>query len=182
MLVGLNAAYSFFGGAILAWGIIAPALVTTGKAFGTPYSADYPGWMNYMGVVLDDPVNRPSPRYWLIWPGTMLLLCGSFAEVFANYRTLWASAVQISTPIIRRFRRSHNPHVREEDLIDDPAPPHEQVPWWMWSGGIVISCFFTCLVLGLQYKQNVGITIVAIIFGFLFSFIGVESCGRTNIM
>ena len=66
MLTGLNASWSFFGGSVLAWGIIGPALVTTGKAFGTAVSAQYPGYMNYMGMVLDDPVNAPSPRYWLV--------------------------------------------------------------------------------------------------------------------
>ena len=69
----------------------------------------------------------------------------------------------------------------EKDLIYDPAPEHEQVPWWLWSGGIVVSAFFTCVVLGFQYGQNVGVTILSIIFAFIFSFIGAESSGRTNI-
>ena len=67
MLTGLNASWSFLGGSVLAWGIIGPALVTTGKAFGTAMSKDYPGYMNYMGMVMDDPVNAPTPRYWLVW-------------------------------------------------------------------------------------------------------------------
>lgn len=109
----------------------------------------------------------------------MLLLCGSFAELFANYKTLWASLVQILQPIFKVFRRFE---VSEEDLIYDPAPTHEQVPVWMWTGGIVLSTFFTCLVLGLQYGQNVGVSILSVIFGFILSFIGAESCGRTNII
>lgn len=36
--------------------------------------------------------------------------------------------------------------------------------------------------MGLQFQQNVGVTILAIVFAFLFSFIGAESCGRTNII
>lgn len=36
--------------------------------------------------------------------------------------------------------------------------------------------------MALQFKQNVGVTILAIVFAFLFSFIGAESCGRTNII
>lgn len=179
MLTGINASYSFFGGAFLAWGIIAPALITTGKAFGEAVSPEYPGYMNYMGMVLDDPVNAPSPRYWLVWPGTMLLLCGSFAEVAANYKTLWAYLVQAISPVAKRFRRIK---VHEEDLIEDPAPAHEQVPWWMWSGGILLAIFFSCLVLGLQYHQNVGLTLLSIVLAFIFSFIGAESAGRTNII
>jgi len=50
LLTGRNASYSFFGGAIVAWGIIGPALVATGAAFGTPVSPKYPGYMNYMSM------------------------------------------------------------------------------------------------------------------------------------
>jgi len=108
----------------------------------------------------------------------MLLLCGSFAELGANYKTLWASLVQMLSPVFKIFRKFK---ISEDDLIYDPAPAHEQVPWWMWSGGITISIFFTCIVLGFQYGQNVGVTILSIVFAFIFSFIGAESTGRTNI-
>lgn len=67
MLTGLNASWSFFGGAVLAWGIIGPTLVHYGAASGVPVSPDYPGYINYMNMVLEDPVNNPSPRYWMIW-------------------------------------------------------------------------------------------------------------------
>ena len=79
------------------------------------------------------------------------------------------------------FKPLRRIEIDEKDLIYDPAPPHEQVPVWAWTGGLVISAFFTCLVLGLQYGQNVGISILSIIFAFTFSFIGAESTGRTNI-
>lgn len=49
-----------------------------------------------------------------------------------------------------------------------------QVPAWMWGGGVIISIIFTCLIMGLQFKQNVGVTILAILFAFIFSFIGAE--------
>jgi uncharacterized membrane protein YdcZ (DUF606 family) len=158
--------------------IIAPSLVTTGKAFGTLMNRQFPGYMNYMGMVLEDPVHKPSPRCWLVWPGTILLLCASFSELAANYKTLWASLVSVLQPFIKRLRRVE---VDEKDLIYDPVPPNEQVPWWLWTGGIVFASFLTCLVLGVQYGQNVGVSILAIIFAFLFSFIGTESAGRTNI-
>lgn len=182
MLTGINASYSFYGGAVLAWGIIGPALVTTGKAFGQAYYPEYPEYINFMNMVLEDPVNAPSPRYWLVWPGTMLLLCGSFAEIGANYKTLWAYLQLAINPITRRFGKGGDAKIHDEDLIEDPAPPEEQVPWWMWSGGILFAIFLSCLVLGIQYKQNVGLTILAIVLAFLFSFIGAESAGRTNVI
>jgi uncharacterized oligopeptide transporter (OPT) family protein len=67
ILMGLNASWSFLGGAIIAWGVIGPTLVHYNAAFGEPVSPAYPGWINYMGLVLEDPVNRPSPRYWILW-------------------------------------------------------------------------------------------------------------------
>ncbi len=108
----------------------------------------------------------------------MLLLCASFAELGANYKTLWAALVQALAPRFKYFRKAE---IDEKDLIYDPAPKHEQVPWWLWTGGLVVSAFFTCLVLGLQYGQNVGVTILSIVFAFILSFIGAESSGRTNI-
>jgi len=111
----------------------------------------------------------------------MLLLCGSFAEIAANYKTLWAYAKQTVQPITRLVR-GHESKVDEDDLIYDPAPPEEQVPWWMWSGGILFAIFLSCLVLGLQYQMNVGMTILAIVLAFIFSFIGAESSGRTNVI
>lgn len=181
-LAGRNASYSFWGGAVLAWGIIGPALVTTGAATGDPVSPAFPGYMNYMNMVLTDPVNSPSPRYWLVWPGTMLLLAGSFAELFANYKALYATMVQLFEPLYRIVTRGKNVKVNEEDIIEEPCTPDELVPTWMWGGGIIISIIFTCLIMGLQFKQNVGVTILAIVFAFIFSFIGAESCGRTNII
>lgn len=134
MLVNCNASYSFFGGSVLAWAIIGPLLVHTHKAFGTAVSPLYPGYMNYMGMVMEDPINAPTPRYWLVWPGTMLLLCGSFAEIGANYKTLYASMVSLVEPLFRRFRKQEL-KFDEADLIQEPCDPSELVPMWMWGGG-----------------------------------------------
>ena len=111
----------------------------------------------------------------------MLLLAGSFSEVGANYKTIYASIVQLFEPLFRRFRKSDVKY-DEADLIEEPCTPDELVPMWMWGGGVVLSIIFTCLIMGLQFKQNVGVTILAILFAFIFSFIGAESCGRTNII
>ena len=89
-------------------------------------------------VVLDDPVNAPSPRYWLVWPGTMLLLAGSFAEVAANYRTIYASVAQLFQPLIRRITK-RDAKYDESNVIKEPCSPEEMVPVWMWGGGIVVS-------------------------------------------
>lgn len=131
-------------------------------------------------TVLADPVNAPSPRYWLLWPGTMLLLAGAFAEVFANWKAIYNSFKQLMEPLVLKFRHQ-DVDIDESKLIPEPCTPKELVPLWMWGGGMLISVIFTCIVMGVQWKLNVGQTLIALVFSFIFSFIGAESTGRTNI-
>jgi OPT family oligopeptide transporter len=176
MLTGINASYSFLGGSFLAWAVLGPIIVAKGIAFGTVANKSIPGYMNYMGMTLQDPIHEPSPRYWLIWPGTLMLLCASFAEVACNWRSLYAAMRSACGMLLQRFSK--------DDVVDDvvdPVPEHERVPFWAWGSVLVLSTIVTCVVMGVQFGQNVGVTILAILFSFLFSFIGCESAGRTNI-
>ncbi|KIJ61696.1 hypothetical protein HYDPIDRAFT_31028 [Hydnomerulius pinastri MD-312] len=175
MLTGINASYSFLGGSFLAWAIIGPVI-----AFGIPADESIPGYMNYASMSLADPVNHPSPRYWLVWPGTLMLLCASFAEVGCNWKSVYAAMRSLAGAVGERFQRQPFSE-RPEDEIVDPVPENERVPLWLWGSVLVASIIITCAVMGVQYGQNVGITLLAIVFAFLFSFIGCESSGRTNI-
>jgi len=195
MLTGINASYSFLGGAFLAWAVIGPVIVSKGMAFGqlevTPVNIT--GYMNYMGMELSDPINAPSPRYWLVWPGTLMLLCASFTEVACNWRSLFAAAISayhnLRTHVLAsRISSSSLDSEGDEEKdkaevveIVDPVPANEQVPLWLWGGVLSASIVVTCIVMGVQFGQNVGITILAIMFAFIFSFIGCESSGRTDI-
>lgn len=90
MLVGLNTALSFFGGSVLAWAIIGPALVHNKMAFGTSIVPDDPDWSDYMsfgslGLAASNKVT-PSPRFWLLWPGVLLMIVVSFTELFLQYK------------------------------------------------------------------------------------------------
>ncbi|EIM85193.1 OPT oligopeptide transporter [Stereum hirsutum FP-91666 SS1] len=189
LLVGFNNSASFLGGSVLSWMVIGPALIATGKAFGTPVSSEYPGYISMMNMVLDDPVNQPSPRYWLIWPGTFILLCASFAEVFCNFSSVFTAIHQMLQPILARLRKSPPPSTDsyiksnpESEPIYDPAPPHEQVPSWMWVGGMLLATVVTMIVMSTQFNQNAGVTLLAIIFAFLFSLIGAECSGRVSVI
>ncbi|KAG1732693.1 OPT oligopeptide transporter protein-domain-containing protein [Suillus paluster] len=176
MLTGINASYSFLGGSFLAWAVLGPIIVAKGLAFGTIANPSIPGYMNYMGMSLTDPIHHPSPRYWLIWPGTLMLLCASFTEVACNWRSLYAAIRSACGMLLQRFSKDG-----VVDDIVDPVPEHERVPFWAWGSVLVISTIVTCVVMGVQFGQNVGVTLLAIVFSFLFSFIGCESSGRTNI-
>ncbi|KAG1821375.1 OPT oligopeptide transporter protein-domain-containing protein [Suillus variegatus] len=176
MLTGINSSYSFLSGSFLAWAIIGPVIVHTGKAFGIPADTSIPGQMNYASMSLSDPINHPSPRYWLVWPGTLMLLCTSFTEVACNWKSIYSAARFAIGALSERFS-GHTYEKNDEEEIVDPVPPEDRVPFWLWGGVLVASIVITCSVMGVQYGQNS----LAIVFAFVFSFIGCESAGRTNI-
>lgn len=185
VLSGMNASLSFFGGTVMAWGLIGPLLVRYGEAFGKPLDPDIPGWMSYTSLNLKDPVHAPSPRYWNLWIGIMVMLCASFAEIGMNAPTLYRGMRRAlldnleKIPKTRKFAEKHL--ATGEAAVEDPSPPEQLVPAWMWSTGVLLSIFFSCLVLGLQFHINVGITILSIILAFIFAFIAAQSSGATDI-
>jgi hypothetical protein len=85
MLVGINVSVSFLAGSILAWGIIGPALVHNNMAWGIDMSEDAPNpeqWkgLYYFGSMSKAACNKeyPSPRFWLLWPGVLVMVVVSF--------------------------------------------------------------------------------------------------------
>lgn len=125
----MNASWSFFGGAVLAWGIIAPSLILTGRAVGVPASDDYP-LVSYLSMSFDDVdqlINSPSPRYWLLWPGVLLMLLYSAADVgFGAAGPMYRTIKSI------RWNGGANPlgwlSATGDDVYDDPSPKEDQVP------------------------------------------------------
>ena len=90
MLTGLNTALSFFGGSVLAWAIIGPALIHQKMAFGKAIVPDDPQWGDYMsfgslGLAASNK-ETPSPRFWMLWPGVLLMIVVSFTELFLQYK------------------------------------------------------------------------------------------------
>ena len=66
----------------------------------------------------------------------MLLLAGAFAELFANYKALYATVVELIQPVIQKIFRSRRVLYKDEDVIEEPCSPSELVPTWMWGGGV----------------------------------------------
>jgi uncharacterized oligopeptide transporter (OPT) family protein len=119
MLVTLNSCISFLGGAILAWGIIGPITVSTGLTAGIESS---PGVWNYGSA------KAGTPRYWLLWPGVMIMLCGAIFEMVVNYKPIWEGLKAASLQIYNKIRRRPT---ETEANMDDPARPEDQVPLWV---------------------------------------------------
>lgn len=185
ILSGMNASLSFFGGEVLAWALIGPLTMKYGATFAI-HDPDVPGSFNIRSLKLDDPIGKPSPRYWNLWVGVMIMLCSSFAEVAMNgpmlYRGMRRAFFETAEkfPKTRSFAEKHL-QADVDHVEDDPAPPEEQVPYWAWSIGVLLSIVVSMIVLRLQYQVDPGMTILAVILAFIFSFIAAQSAGATDI-
>lgn len=180
MLSGLNASWSFLGGAVLAWGVIAPSIVKNGLAVGSPHpdNADY---VSYYAMVFSDTdryVDNPSPRYWLLWPGVLLMLVYSFADIFVSLLPFLLK-LRLSSFKALDPRKLMGPRNIEDD--EDKTPYEDRVPVLWWTLGLAASIIVSCSILATQFEMNVGSAILALILGFLFSFIAVQSSGHTDV-
>ncbi|KAF9652330.1 OPT superfamily oligopeptide transporter [Thelephora ganbajun] len=180
MLSGLNASWSFLGGTVLAWGIIAPSLIATGKAVAKPISKEYP-LFSITSLSFKNPevfLEKPSPRYWLLWPGVLIMLLYSFTDVFLSVLPSLISLIQNHGSINWRswFKKGD---LDPED--EDQTPMEDRVPTLWWTGGLAISTIGSIAILSTLFHFNVGEAILALVLGFLFSFIGVQSAGQTDV-
>jgi hypothetical protein len=79
--------YHPVGGAVLAWGIIAPSLIKTGVAVSSHPYDEFPELASNMGMVfanIERYTESPSPRYWLLWPGVFIMIVYSFADIIVS--------------------------------------------------------------------------------------------------
>ncbi|AEO69806.1 858e2628-2234-4ac8-b6d4-9dfb78f5fb95 [Thermothielavioides terrestris] len=189
ILIGLNPAISMFVGSLTAWAIIGPALVHYGECIGIQASDD-PKWNGYYSFVsLADLGKRtPSPRYWLLWPGVMVMVCSSMAELFVQYKVIWAafksvwnqSCAGINNILTARgkssafFAKHGAPVEKDETIVEDPFPPEQQVKHWMWILGLLVAVVIGMLIFHFQWEMHPGLTILAIVLAFLFSFLAIQ--------
>ncbi|KAI1339400.1 OPT oligopeptide transporter protein-domain-containing protein [Xylariaceae sp. FL0016] len=191
MLIGMNSALSLFGGSILAWAIIGPALVHYGECIGVQQVEDDPRWASYYSFASLANLGHqtPSPRYWLLWPGVMIMVCSSMAELFVQYkvlgqagRTVWQRGCSgINNMLVKRgkqsgfFSRQAAKTVTDDGtLVADPARPEDQVPMWVWMIGLILSIAVAMVIFSLQWGMNPGLTILACLLGFMFSFLAIQ--------
>src|SRR6266550_2755492 len=68
----------------------------------------------------------------------------------------------------------------EEDLVEDSAAPHELVKMWMWMPGLILSIICICVVLGVEFKMPVGMSLLSVFLAFFFSFLAIQCTGVTG--
>lgn len=88
-----------------------------------------------------------------------MLLCTSFAEVACNARSIYMALRGMVLSATEKFQRLP-PGDRTKDEIFDPVPENERVPLWMWGSVLVASIIVSCAVMGVQFGQNVGVTLL----------------------
>ncbi|CCA76487.1 related to permeases-unknown function [Serendipita indica DSM 11827] len=188
ILSGLNASWSFFMGSVLAWGIIAPSIVKTGQATGVVIDESVPKYISYysMRFTTDESGTRnaPSPRYWLLWPGVLMMLVFSFFEIGMSSRHAFWTALKSTRGAGGAFKRifaKRDPNAVRDENDPDPSPLEDRIKTWWWVSGVIVSIIISCALMATQFSVGVGETILALLLGFIFSFIGVQSAGDTDI-
>ena len=64
---------------------------------------------------------------------------------------------------------------------EDQTPLADRIPTVWWTTGLFLSTVMSCAILATMFHMNVGEAILSLILGFLFSFIGVQSSGYTDV-
>jgi len=64
---------------------------------------------------------------------------------------------------------------------EDQTPIADRIPFLWWTVGLGVSTVMSCAILATLFHMNVGEAILALILGFIFSFIAVQSSGHTDL-
>ncbi|KAK8053040.1 hypothetical protein PG996_012341 [Apiospora saccharicola] len=205
LLVGLNVGISYFLGSFAAWGVIGPLLVYTGTCVGihqtTPEDGElHEKWnqvVTYFAMNdIGDPSVTPSPRYWLLWPGVMVLLCYSMAEFVFHWRILWFgmkyawvdTTGKINASLTKRGKASpwlekqSNKSVNDSGaIVEDFATPSQQVPVWAWSLGALAVIIVSVIIFEVQFHINGGLAVLASILALIFAFMSIHGGAVTDV-
>jgi hypothetical protein len=172
---------SFFVSTLVVYGIIGPVMVSQGK-FVAPFGFSADG----------DTTNR-----FFLWPGIALMVLSTFTELMVNYKSLWRGCVggakELKYGVMRGvnyFRRivlrttlseEHNEKYASKLDEDEIFRADQLVPAWWWIGGTFLSIIFTCVIMGVYFHMPVYQSIIAVILGFILSFVGIQASGETDI-
>lgn len=120
------------------------------------------------------------------------MICASFAELFVQYKLIWFAfksvwkgiAMGLDTVLKKLGKQSafleKQSQLEVEHVVKDPSPEEDQVKMYQWGPGLIVVIIATCIVLGLQYHLNIGMSILAIILGFVFAFLAIQCTGVTD--
>ncbi|ODA83239.1 hypothetical protein RJ55_01751 [Drechmeria coniospora] len=198
ILVGLNAALSWWGGTVVAFGLIGPLLVHYGVCIGKEIPTTSPKWegrVNFNSLSgISKPGYVPSPRFWMLWPGVMVLIVYSLIEFLLHFRVIYDGvkfalrgvAVKLNDNLQKRGKSS--PFLEkqaakandESSLLKDFATKEQQVPTWVWLTGTIVMTAVSMVVCHFQFHMNAGLAILSCILGLLFAFLSIYGGAVTD--
>lgn len=195
LLVGLNAALSWWGGTFVAWAIIGPVLVHYGEAVGKPNpDPEWEGLVNYNSLSgLDKPGYKASPRFWMLWPGVVVLIVYSLMEFIMHFNVVWDGMVYgfrslCASIQARRKTASSDSFIarqaakinNDNSLVEDFATKDQQVPDWLWMSGATIMVVVAMLVCHFEFGMNPGLAILACLLAIIFAFLSIHGGAVTD--
>lgn len=173
--MGLNVGISYFLGSVIAWGVIGPLTVHYGVCQGKatdPADEKWGDMVTFLSLTgMDQPGNIPSPRYWLLWPGVMIMICYSFAEMLSHWkvilmgmlyiwtnvktvgRDLQVSSEKTSGPRCGQITISSVPSAEEEQAY---SGPEKQTSAWIWGMGCLLILTISCVIFEVQFGISWG--------------------------
>lgn len=196
MLVGLNAAISWWLATVFAWGLAGPLLVRYHHAAGIGIGeGKWEGLVSFNTIEatgLDGKL--PSPRYWFLWPGVMVLIVYSLTELLLHVGVLWDGTKFVSRGVKAALGEGWSNVTRSQSFFDkqkkrarretedmlDFAPAQDQVPVWLWSTGLVVMLIVACLVCQFQYHMHPGLALLACFLGIIFAFLSIYGSAVTD--
>ncbi|KAF7731408.1 hypothetical protein EC973_000216 [Apophysomyces ossiformis] len=176
-----NTVITFFVTSLIMFGILGPCMVANGSFVAAKgFSA----------------AGQTTTSFFL-WPGIALMVIASFAELLVRYDTLWRGikgGILGLVSVVRKgyfyvmvyvLRRELSEEQKQKYLPetdpDEVFRPDQLIPAWWWVSGTFISIIFTCAIMGEYFGMPVYQSIVAIILGFIFAFVGIQASGETDI-
>ena len=109
-----------------------------------------------------------------------MMLVYSFADLGMNSSSVVKALLKadINWNPISWFREDPNYNADEDE---DLSPREDRVPTLWWTVGLALSTIMCIAIMATLFKMNIGEAILSLILGFLFSFIGVQSAGTTDV-
>ncbi|XWW97687.1 hypothetical protein V2A60_005673 [Cordyceps javanica] len=192
-LSDFGVACSFFAGAVFAWGMLGPYLVSAQLAFGEPRSSTdvaLPDLISY--TAMSDPFSGaeyPSPRYWLLWPGVACTLAVAFSELLCQSSKIWQLVYAAMTALVRKHYRRPSKDSYEYIVIDQGPEPAQtggkpvaktDIELWMWLPGLVVVTAAAIVILYSQFNMPLLEAVVALVLSLSMSLIAIQATGATD--
>ncbi|KAM3464681.1 hypothetical protein MY5147_000579 [Beauveria neobassiana] len=190
-LVDFGVACSFFAGALFAWGLLGPYLVSVDLAFGESSNstdAALPGLVSYTAMSNTySTAEYPSPRYWLLWPGVACTLAVAFLELLCQSNKIWkliyTAITGLLQPLLRRRSTTSFQYAavdQDPDRTNEKPVPNNDIELWMWLPGLIVVVIVALFILFFQFGMPLLEAVIALVLSLSLTLIAIQATGATD--